>query len=209
MNTNVHEENFSGGAPPLFVTTAKDKIVRRSVHALSFEFRHSFVIRHSCFAAYKPPEAEIAGLCLRGFVIIDRYEAVRVNLPMQLRRLSIALAVLIMCAGFLPGQTRAGSETGIEGVITISPTRPGPVPADAPSSQPLANTAFVVENQKGEVTSFTTDDQGRFRMPLTPGHYKVSLKGKRGGIGHYGPFQVDVVAGQITKVQWECDSGIR
>jgi hypothetical protein len=127
---------------------------------------------------------------------------------MQLPRLSIALAVLIMCANFLPGQTHSGSETGLEGVITIDPSRPGPVRADAPSS-PLANAAFIVESQKGEITSFTTDDQGRFRMPLGPGHYKVSLKGKTSGIGRFGPFEVDVVAGQMTKVQWRCDSGIR
>jgi hypothetical protein len=138
--------------------------------------------------------------------IIDRYEDVRVNLPMQ--GLSIALAVLIMCAGFLPVQTQSGSETGIEGVITIEPSRPGPVRADAPSS-PLANTAFMVESQKGEITSFTTDDQGHFRTSLAPGHYKVSLKGRTSSIGRYGPFEVDVVAGQMTKVQWRCDSGIR
>jgi len=113
-----------------------------------------------------------------------------------------------MCADFLPGQTQSGSETGIEGAITIDPSRPGPVRVDAPSS-PLANTAFIVESQKGEITSFTTDDHGRFRMPLAPGHYKVSLKGKTGGIGRFGPFEVDVVAGQMTKVQWRCDSGIR
>ena len=128
---------------------------------------------------------------------------------MQLRKFSIALAVVIMCGGFLSGQTQAGSETGIEGVITISPVKAGPVRADAPSSRPLANTAFVVENQKGEVTSFTTDDQGHFRTPLAPGHYKVSLKGRTSSIGRYGPFEVDVVAGQMTKVQWQCDSGIR
>jgi Carboxypeptidase regulatory-like domain len=83
------------------------------------------------------------------------------------------------------------------------------VRADAPSSQPLANATFVVENQKEEVASFTTDGQGRFRTPLAPGHYKISLKGKRSGVGKYGPFEVDVVAGQMTKVQWKCDSGIR
>jgi len=114
-----------------------------------------------------------------------------------------------MCSGFSSGQTQSASETGIEGVITISPTRAGPVRADAPSSQPLANATFVVENQKGEVTSFTTDDQGSFRVPLAPGHYKVSLKGKRSGVGKFGPFEVDVVAGQMTKVQWQCDSGMR
>jgi hypothetical protein len=104
---------------------------------------------------------------------------------------------------------RSGSETGVQGVITIAPTRPGPTRADAPSSEPLANRAFVVENDKGEVASFTTDDQGRFRASLAPGHYKVSLKGKTSSIGRYGPFEVDVVAGQMTQVQWNCDSGIR
>lgn len=133
----------------------------------------------------------------------------RLNLPMQLRRLSIAPAVLIMCASFLPGQTQSSSETGIEGVITISPTQPGPIRADAPTSRPLANTAFMVESPKGEVTSFTTDGDGRFRTLLAPGHYKVSLKGRTSSIGRYGPFEVDVVAGQMTKVEWRCDSGMR
>ena len=128
---------------------------------------------------------------------------------MQLRIFLIAIAVLIMCGGFLSAQTQSGSETGIEGVIAISPIKAGPVRADAPSSRPLANTAFVAENQKGEVASFTTDGQGRFRIPLGPGHYKVSLKERTSSIGRYGPFEVDVVAGQMTKVQWQCDSGMR
>jgi hypothetical protein len=65
-----------------------------------------------------------------------------------------------------------------------------------------------VESHKGEVTSFTTDDQGHFRIPLSPGHYTVSIKGRNTTIGHFGPFEVDVVSGKMTKVQWECDSGI-
>ena len=132
----------------------------------------------------------------------------RLDFAVRVRRLLIAFALLIMCAGFLPGQTRAGSETGIEGVITINPARPGPVRADAPVS-PLANIDFAVENQKGEVASFTTDNDGRFRVSLAPGHYKVSRKGRTSSIGRYGPFEVDVVAGQMTPVQWNCDSGMR
>src|SRR5436189_5547405 len=119
----------------------------------------SFVICHSCF------------------VIVDCQPVAPVNFKMTFRRAPAILIVFIMCAGFLPGQTQSGSETGIEGVITIDPVRPGPVRADAASS-PLANAVFVVESQKGETRSFTTDDQGRFRLPLPPGHYKVSLKGK-------------------------------
>ena len=107
------------------------------------------------------------------------------------------------------GQTPSGSETGIEGVITISPTQPGPIRADAPGSLPLPNTAFVVRNENGEVASFTTDDQGRFRISVPPGHYKVSIKGRKIGIGHYGPFEVDVAPGKMANVQWQCDSGIR
>ena len=145
---------------------------------------------------------------LRVSTSLTNVNAVTSKFDNAIQKTSSALTVLTMCAGFLPGQTQSGSETGIEGVITIDPSRPGPVRVDAPSS-PLANTAFVVESQKGEITSFTTDDQGRFRMPLAPGHYKVSLKGKTGGIGRFGPFEVDVVAGQMTKVQWRCDSGIR
>jgi hypothetical protein len=127
-----------------------------------------------------------------------------------LGKISIILAFSIMCAGFLQGETQSGSETGIEGVITISPIQAGPVRAGVPSSRPLASTAFVVaENQKGEVASFTTDGEGRFRTPLAPGHYKVSLKQRPSKIGRYGPFEVDVVPGRMTKVQWECDSGMR
>ena len=128
---------------------------------------------------------------------------------MRVRRFLIALAFLVMHAVFLPGQARSSSESGIEGAITISPIQPGPIRADSPSSKPLANMAFVVENQNGEVASFTTDDQGRFRTSVPPGHYKVSMKGRKSTIGHFGPFEVDVVAGKMTNVQWECDSGIR
>jgi len=109
-----------------------------------------------------------------------------------------------MSGCFSSGQIQSGSGTGIEGVITFGPTQGGPVSADTPSSKPLANATFVVENEKGaEVASFTTDDQGRFRVPLTPGHYTISKEGKKQGIGHYGPFDVDVVADRMTKVQWE------
>jgi Carboxypeptidase regulatory-like domain len=114
-----------------------------------------------------------------------------------------------MTACVCVGQTPSVVETGIEGVITISPTQPGPIRADSPGSKPLANAAFVVESEKGEVASFTTDNEGRFRIPLAPGHYRVSIKGKKGGIGRFGPFEVDVVPGKVTNVQWECDSGIR
>ena len=114
-----------------------------------------------------------------------------------------------MAAYAASGQTPSGGESGIEGVISISPARPGPTRIDAPGSVPLANATFVIENNNREVASFTTDDKGHFRAALPPGHYKVSLKGRKSGIGRFGPFEVDVSSGKITNVQWDCDSGIR
>jgi hypothetical protein len=144
------------------------------------------------------------------FVIVDLDLCGRVNCLVRLGKLSIVLAVSIMCAGFLSGQTQSGSETGIEGVITINPWHPGPVRADEPVSKPLANGTWVIKNNKGDVaTEFTTDAQGRFHIALPPGRYNISLKGKKSGVGKFGPFDVEVVAGKMTKVQWECDSGMR
>ena len=94
-------------------------------------------------------------------------------------------------------------------MITLSPTHPGPVRPGMISSKPLANATFVVGNEKGAVASFITDDQGKFRVSLPPGHYAVTKKDQQHGIGRYGPFDVDVVAGQMTKVEWQCDTGMR
>ena len=128
---------------------------------------------------------------------------------MEFRTLGIMCVLLLMGVFVSAEQTPSGTASGIEGVISISPVKAGPVRADAPISKPLPNATFGVENQSGEVASFTTDSEGRFRVSLTPGHYKVSLKGRTSSIGRYGPFEAEVRAGQITKVEWQCDSGIR
>jgi hypothetical protein len=127
----------------------------------------------------------------------------------RFRNLLIVFALIIMAVSASAGQSSSAGESGIEGVITISPANPGPVRVDAVGSVPLANATFAVEKNNGEVTSFITDDQGRFRVSLPPGHYKISLKGRKSSIGRFGPFEADVAPGKMTSVQWECDSGIR
>jgi hypothetical protein len=106
------------------------------------------------------------------------------------------------------GQTPKTAETGIEGTVAISPSHPGPTRDNESGSAPLANVAFAVEDGSGAVINFTTDDQGRFRVLLKPGHYKVSIKGEN-RIRRCGPWDVDVGASQMTKVEWQCDSGMR
>ena len=124
------------------------------------------------------------------------------------REIGLILLLIAMTSSFSSAQTQPESATGIEGVITIAPIHPGPVREGVPSSAPLPNAAFTVANEKGTVTSFTTDGQGRFRISLAPSRYQVSQSGKT-GIRRCGPFEVEVVAGKMTTVEWQCDTGMR
>jgi len=98
--------------------------------------------------------------------------------------------------------------TGLEGQIRIGPTHGGPARQGVDDFKPLTNTVFVVKQQEKIVASFETDDNGRFRLALDPGKYIVSKKNWNGRGGSYGPFEVDIVGGQVKKVQWDCDSGM-
>jgi hypothetical protein len=108
-----------------------------------------------------------------------------------------------------PSPPKREPETGVEGVISISPIQGGPSRQGVPDSRPLANAKFIVAKENSTVTSFQTDDQGRFQISLLPGHYTISRKDWTASLGSYGPFEVDVVAGQMKRVQWNCDTGIR
>jgi len=127
--------------------------------------------------------------------------------------LSIFAALLGLFCRFAVAETestpKAGPETGLEGVIVAGPVGGGPTKQGVPDSRPVANTEFLVLKENSTVASFKTDDQGRFRISLPSGHYKVSRKDWKASIGSYGPFEVDVAAGQIKKVEWTCDTGIR
>ena len=100
-------------------------------------------------------------------------------------------------------------KTGLEGVISISPVTGGPSRIGIANSRPLPDTEFEVARDGTTVGSFKTDEHGHFENSLPPGHYTVSKKGGQPRIGNFGPFQVDIVPGQITRVEWICDSGMR
>ena len=126
------------------------------------------------------------------------------------RKVPWFLALLLTCGSVSSGQTEPDRVTGIEGVITVSPTRPGPIRAgsDIPNAAPLPNAVFSVGNEKGVVTSFTTDSEGRFRVSLKPGHYVIVLAEHRFP-RPCGPFEIDVESAKMTKVEWRCDTGMR
>jgi hypothetical protein len=130
------------------------------------------------------------------------------SITMGFRMVGIVLALLVACAAL--GQLNKATATGVEGVITVSPTRPGPIRAgsELPNTTPLPNATFTISSDKGPVKSFTTDTEGRFRVFLNPGHYLVLLAEDRFP-RPCGPFEVDVAPGKMTDVEWRCDSGMR
>ena len=118
-------------------------------------------------------------------------------------------ALLLMSGTVTSGQNSPDPATGIWGIVTVSPTRPGPTRLGAEKSvAPLPNAAFTVATDKGPLASFTTGADGKFRVSLQPGHYVVSMNEQRFP-RPCGPFEVDVVAGKMTDVAWNCDTGMR
>ncbi len=98
--------------------------------------------------------------------------------------------------------------SGIEGSVFVSPNRPGPIRVDAPSRGPAGNVQFLVKSGDATVKTFTTDGEGRFQVALPPGHYVILREDAGARIGRW-RFEADVVAGEMTKVNWTADSGMR
>jgi len=125
------------------------------------------------------------------------------NAYRQLAGLVIAsVSLLVIMAG-----TSRAADSGIDGVISVSPNRPGPTrPGDLPA--PVANIVFVIKKGEETVSTFKTDAAGHFHVVLPPGQYVVSREDPGARIGHW-RFEVMVEAGKMTAVQWTGDSGMR
>ena len=119
-----------------------------------------------------------------------------------MKRLLFLLLLLIPALGF------AQADSGFEGSIMISPVAGGPIRPGAVAAKPLPATEFVVQQDAQVLTTFRTDDAGKFKVSLGPGHYTV-LKKDASKLGSFGPFAVDVTSGKMKTVAWMCDSGIR
>ena len=128
---------------------------------------------------------------------------------MWLRVVAVTLCFLIVCASAARSESKTG-KTGITGMIMVTPIRPGPVRkgSESPNAAPLPNAKFTVTSDGGAVTTFTTDTMGRFEISLKPGHYVVVLAENRFP-KPCGPFEVNVETGEMTNVDWRCDSGMR
>jgi hypothetical protein len=129
-----------------------------------------------------------------------------------IHRAALVLISLVTFGAVLPAQTSDRTlysvPTGIEGTISISPARGGPTRVGVPNSRPLANKDFVATDGQGTETAFKTDEHGHFRVMLAPGRYRITPR-QKSRIGGCKMLEVDVAAGAVTRVDWNCDSGMR
>jgi hypothetical protein len=133
---------------------------------------------------------------------------------MQCRKLIYVTSLLIIFAYPVAAQKPSELPAGVEGVISISPTPPRmsredtstPRKEDVDVPVPLANASFSVTTQNRVVASFSTDEHGQFRVLVAPGHYTISQPAKS-QTRRCGPWEVDVVAGQVASVEWYCEMG--
>ena len=123
--------------------------------------------------------------------------------------ISIVGAAAVAFSMTAVSETPPPGTSGIEGTIVVSPTRPGPIRKEEGSSvAPVRNAQFAIKAGDATVKTFTTDNEGRFQVVLPPGHYVIVREGAPPRIGRW-RFEADVVAGQLTKVHWTADSGMR
>lgn len=124
----------------------------------------------------------------------------------------LCLFLLAACAQATqtPSQapTEPPAESGIEGQSTIGPACPV-VKIDEPCpDQPYQATLSVLDSSGNQVTQFTTDENGQFRINLAPGEYILHAE-----LTSVMPTAEDVPftvsSGQFTTVNIVYDSGIR
>jgi hypothetical protein len=105
----------------------------------------------------------------------------------------------------------AQGESGIEGQAVISPAHPGPVRQGESGSAPY-KTTLVVWSADGdrEIARFETGPDGRFRVALPPGEYRVGPPAQKGRfLPRASEESVTVTSGRYTQVTIGFDSGMR
>ncbi len=101
--------------------------------------------------------------------------------------------------------------SGIEGQVLIGPVCPV-VREDTPCpDQPYQATIAVWNADRTEkVRTFTTDEDGRFRLPLAPGEYYIDPEPPQPGAPPTGiPQTVTVPPDRFVQITIDYDSGIR
>jgi hypothetical protein len=123
-----------------------------------------------------------------------------------MHRLLFILLVLMLasCSPKIP------ANTGIEGQVLIGPICPVVKSGQECPDQPYQATLMILTSGGRKVTQFTTDANGRFRLPLAPGSFILRPQTPDNQPMPSASEQTfSVVEGQFTRLKISYDSGIR
>jgi hypothetical protein len=122
---------------------------------------------------------------------------------MNSKRLLVLIAFTLVTATGAAGAASAG---GLHGTVRRGPTVPVCRPG-APCDGPAPNVTLTFA-RAGLVRSTRTDAEGRYRITLPAGTYRVRTNTRRfGRIPR--PAKVEIRAGHSDKIDFTIDTGIR
>jgi hypothetical protein len=100
-------------------------------------------------------------------------------------------------------------DSGIEGIVLIGPLKPE-VRDQSPTYAPFAATIVVQDDNRHNLVTVRSGQDGTFRIPLLPGNYWLNPISPNPGvppIAH--PFKVTVEVHHFTHVKIHYDTGLR
>ena len=120
----------------------------------------------------------------------------------------MAVALVSAC---VPQAIPPDLNSGIEGTMLIGPQCPvvGPGTTGCEDKPYQGTVSVKTANGLVEVTQFTADTEGHFRVPLYPGTYLLVPISGTNGFPHAAEQTVEVNQGAFTEVAISFDTGIR
>lgn len=102
------------------------------------------------------------------------------------------------------------AESGVNGIVTVSPARPGPQRAGDPRVTPLAGAEVQLRSEAGAIVARSNaDSNGAFRIIAPAGQYQLHIETHGGRFPRCQHKSVQVADGQMTHLDVGCDSGMR
>ena len=123
-----------------------------------------------------------------------------------------ALLVLSACAQAPDGGGNpSAGRSGVEGRVLAGPTCPVEIEASPCPARPVQTTVRVLAASPGNaaVTTFRSEEDGSFRVPLDPGDYLLVPEVEDTGALFARPTAVTVPADGFAQVDVFLDTGIR
>ncbi len=90
-----------------------------------------------------------------------------------MRILIFALTLATLSLSCQAMDSPEADSSGIEGQVLRVNAKPGPIRQGEPTEVPFSATFRVLDADGNEVLTFTTDEEGHFKITLPPGEYTI------------------------------------